>query len=406
MNLRILANVCLIIALYYFTYYVYLGIINPIPALGDSWDYHIPIAKTILDGRFLQPLDFKLPQWYYPGSSEGINALFILLHIPLTLSNIFATCVLFFCLLTMARVFRLQNYYAIIFASAFTTLNVVVRWLNAVSIDVWVAVWFVLAIVLLEKPKKNHSYLAKLGFVLGMLIGSKYTAFIFLLVLLVFYFRNIKNIIKWLSLSRFFMFFVPFSIFGLFWYIRNYIYTQNPFYPLPVLGFPGKEIFGNYRVWNVGLKYPITMFDSALAEYKMWILVVILAFFWLIYQYIIKRQYYLDSINRLFILGLTNFLLYFSFPTSEQPWIMVSSFRYSFPAFIPLMLGTFLLAAKYRKEELIGYLAIGNMLMVTSLEYHPKLVFIYVPLALLIFYLQKKNLFRVTKSDIEKDLKI
>ncbi len=403
MKLRLIANVCLIVALYYFVYYVYLGIINPIPALGDSWDYHIPIATTILDGRFLNPSDFKLPQWYYPGSSEAINALFILLHIPLTLSNIFATCVLFFCLLYLAKVFRLQYYYAIIFASAFTTLNVVVRWLNAVSIDVWVAVWFALAIVLLENPKKNYSYFAKLGLVLGMLIGSKYTAFIFFLVLSAFYF---KNIIKVLTLSRFLMFLVPFSIFGLFWYIRNYIYTQNPFYPLLVLGFPGKEIFGNYRVWNVGLKYPITMFDSALAEYKMWIFVVILALLWLIYQYLIKRQYHLNSINKLFILGLTNFLFYFTFPTSEQPWIMVSSFRYSFPAFIPLMLGTFLLAAKYKKEELIGYLAVGNMIMVTSLEYHPKLVFIYVPLALLIFYLQKKNLFLAAKKYIKKDLKI
>ncbi|GIW61316.1 MAG: hypothetical protein KatS3mg089_0168 [Patescibacteria group bacterium] len=406
MNLRTLANVCLIIALYYFTYYVYQGIINPIPALGDSWDYHIPIAKTILDGRFLNPSDFKLPQWYYPGSSEAINALFILLHIPLTLSNIFATCVLFFVLLKLARVFSLQDYYAIIFASAFTTLNVVVRWLNAVSIDVWVAVWFALSMVLLENPKKNYLYFAKLGFVLGMLIGSKYTAFIFLLVLLAFYFKNIKNIIKLLTLSKFLTFFVPFSIFGLFWYIRNYIYTQNPFYPLPVLGFPGKEIFGNYRVWNVGLKYPITMFDSALAEYKMWIFVVILAFSWLVYRYIIKRQYHIDAINKLFFLGLTNFLLYFTFPTSEQPWIMVSSFRYSFPAFIPLMLGTFLLAAKYKKEDLVGYLAVGNMIMVTSLEYHPKLVFIYIPLALLIFYLQKKNLFLVAKKYIKKDLKI
>lgn len=406
MNLRTLANVCLIIALYYFTYYVYQGIINPIPALGDSWDYHIPIAKTILDGRFLNPSDFKLPQWYYPGSSEAINALFILLHIPLTLSNIFATCVLFFCLFYLAKIFRLLDYYAIIFASAFTTLNVVLRWLNAVSIDVWVAVWFVLAMVLLENPKKNYLYFAKLGLVLGMLIGSKYTAFIFLLVLLAFYFKNIKNIIKLLTLSKFLTFFVPFSIFGLFWYIRNYIYTQNPFYPLVVLGFPGKEIFGNYRVWNVGLKHPVIMFDSALAEYKMWIFVVILAFSWLVYWYIIKRQYYLDAINKLFLLGLTNFLLYFTFPTSEQPWIMVSSFRYSFPAFIPLMLGTFLLAAKYKKEDLVGYLAVGNMIMVTSLEYHPKLVFIYIPLALLIFYLQKKNLFLVAKKYIKKDLKI
>jgi hypothetical protein len=63
---------------------------------------------------------------------------------------------------------------------------------------------------------------------------------------------------------------------------------------------------------------------------------------------------------------------------------MVSSLRYSYPAFIPLILGTFLLAAQYDAAELLGYIAVGNMLMVTSLAYYPKLVLAYVPLALIL----------------------
>jgi len=83
-KIKLLANVCLLIALYYFIHFTYIGVLQPIPVLGDSWDYHIPIAHTILDGNFLHSSDFRIPQWYYPGSSEAINSLFILIHIPLT----------------------------------------------------------------------------------------------------------------------------------------------------------------------------------------------------------------------------------------------------------------------------------------------------------------------------------
>jgi hypothetical protein len=173
-KVNILAKVSLLIALYYLIYYIYTGILNPLPLDGDSWDYHIPIAVSILDGSFLSHpheviphwhrpeshgsdsstgLQF-IPQWYYPGASEAINALFILLGIPLTLSNIFATIVLFFCLWKLARTFLLSSSYSLLFAVAICTLNLILRWLNAVSIDVWVGVFFTFAVILLEKPKQ------------------------------------------------------------------------------------------------------------------------------------------------------------------------------------------------------------------------------------------------------------
>jgi hypothetical protein len=70
---------------------------------------------------------------------------------------------------------------------------------------------------------------------------------------------------------------------------------------------------------------------------------------------------------------------------------MASSFRYSFPVFIPLMLGTFLLAAKYKREELIGYVAIANMINVVTMPYYPKLVLIYLPLVLLVFLFNSRK---------------
>jgi membrane protein implicated in regulation of membrane protease activity len=57
------------------------------------------------------------------------------------------------------------------------------------------------------------------------------------------------------------------------------------------------------------------------------------------------------------------------------------------PAFIPLILGVFLLAAKYKKAELIGCVVIANMINVLSMAYYPKLVAVYLPLSLAIVYM-------------------
>ncbi len=390
--MKTFANIALIIALYYIVYYIYIGILNPIPALGDSWDYHIPISKTILDGSFFYPHDFKLHAWYFPGSSEAINSFLILLGIPLTLSNILPTIILFFLCRKLALTFRMKPYYALLFALTFITLNAVIRWQNAVSIDMWVGVFFTLAIILLENPMRSLLYFAQLGFALGMLIGSKYTAWYFVATLMIFYLRKIWPL---MNVARFTAFLVPFSIFGLFWYIRNFIFTHNPFYSLSIMGFKGVVVY-KYSILNGLVQHPLGMFNAAFGEYKIWIFTIFLAFFVLINNFIIKKKYNLDSINKLFLIGLINFSFFLTFPTSEQAWIMVSSFRYSYPVFIPLILGTFILAAKYKKEELVGYIAIACMINILSMAYYPKLVLIYLPLALLIFlFNSRKKLLKI-----------
>jgi hypothetical protein len=403
-KVNILAKVSLLIAIYFFTYYAYTGILNPLPADSDSWDYHIPIAVSILDGSFLshpkeviphwhrpasQGTDSStglqfIPQWYYPGASEAINALFILLRVPLTLSNIFATIVLFFCLWKLARTFRLSPDYSLLFAVTICTLNLILRWLNVVSVDVWVGVWFTLAVILLEKPKQSLSYFATLGAVLGMLIGSKYTAGFFLLTLAVFYIRKLLPVVTPLRIAALL---APFSLFGLFWYARNYILTQNPFYPLPVLGFAGKHLFGGYTVWNVGLRHPVDMINAGFGEYKVWLFSIVIALVVLLSHFLIKKQSHVSPTHKLFLMGILNFIFFLSFPTSEQTWIMISSFRYTIPAFIPLILGVFLLAAKHKKEELLGYIVLANMISTLTMAYYPKLVLLSLPLSLFVVYL-------------------
>lgn len=385
MEIRVITKIALIIFLYYVVYSIYNGFLYPIPAPGDSWDYHIPIEHMILNGTFIHPTHITIPQWYYPGSSEAINALFILSHIPLTLSNLFAAIILFFCCWKLASIFKLDYYYSLLFSLTFCSLNVVVRWFNAVSIDMWVGVFFCLGIILFENPKKTVLYALQLGFVLGMLIGSKYTAIIFLLVLIVFYYKKFTAIF---SFSRFIAFLIPFSLFGLFWYIRNYLLLGNPFYPLSVFGFKGVNLF-TQTIWSVTIHHPGEMFNAFFGEYKLWTIGILVPFGYFIHKFFLKN-FPLHNVGKLFLFGLINGIFFLQFPTSDQPWIMVSSFRYSYPVFIPLILGIFIIAKQLNKEVLLGYFAVANMIIVTSLVYAPKLVIFYLPLALFCFYLLEK----------------
>ncbi|OGM08466.1 hypothetical protein A2159_01460 [Candidatus Woesebacteria bacterium RBG_13_34_9] len=381
-RLKVIVKISLLIFLYYLTYYIYQGVINPIPGLGDSWDYHIPISQTILNGSFLHLTDVKLPQWYYPGSSEAINSIFIFFHIPLTLSNVLAVLILLLSLYKLGKVFGLGKLYSFLFSLTFVTLNVILRWINSVNVDIWMAVFFVWALILLENPRKELTYFLKLGFVAGVIIGSKYSGLYIIVVLSLFY---TKKIISAVNTKGIIAFIIPFSIFGLFWYVRNYLITGNPFYPTPIFNFPGIEIFNGLRVYSVTLERPLDIFNALFSEYKMWMFVVLIALIMVFRRIIIYKKFKLDQMYMLYLLGLVNFIIYFNFPSDYPKSVMVSSLRYSYTSFIPLILAVFLQMKKLKKEELLGYFSIGNMIMVMSLNYHPKLVLIYLPLALIFF---------------------
>jgi hypothetical protein len=385
-EVKTITRIALLIFIYFVTYGLYNGIINPVPAQGDSWAYHIPISYTIINGTFLNPVDYKLPQWYYPGSSEAINSIFLLLHIPLTLSNLFASIVLFFTLWKLAMMFRLSYYSALLFAVAVCSLNGVVRWFNAVSIDIWVAVFFCWAIILLENPKKTKLFFLKLGFVLGMLIGSKYTAVGFLILILASYW---KNIISTINIQRFIIFLIPFSIFGVFWYIRNYISVGSPFYPVSVLGFQGEHLFLS-TVGNEILAHPLQMINALFGEFKSWSLVILIPILYPLWYARKKIKFNVHGLHRILLMASVSMIYFLTFPTSSDDWIMVSSLRYSFPFFILLILAVFLIAQKLKRQDWLGYFVIGNMIMVTSFSYYPKLVFFYLPLAVLNYYLINK----------------
>ena len=166
----------------------------------------------------------------------------------------------------------------------------------------------------------------------------------------------------------------------------------NPFYPVSLLGFKGNWTSSGETFLKATLSHPIEVFNAFFGEYKLWVISVFVTPAYIIFKYIKRQKKQLSlGIEKIFIIGLINLLLFTQFPTwSDQSWILVSTFRYSYPVFIPLMLGVFLLASKYKKMELLGYFVIANMIFVTTFAYYPKLVIFYFPIGLFLLYLIDK----------------
>jgi len=384
---KAIAYVSLIIFLYLIFYYLYNGIfIQKIPLEGDSIGWHIPIAKFVLNGTILNFHSTVLPQ-FYPGASELILALFMLVGLPLNTYNILAWFLLFLGCFLLARNFGLEKFYSMLFAITVSTQNTILRWLNTQIIDIWLAVFFIFSLILLEKPKKEFSYFIRLGFLSGMILGTKYTGVLLILSLLMFYY---KKIIKVLSFSRVLVFLIPFSILGLSWYIRNFLIFQNPFFPIEIPPFRGVHVFTSNAFLTL-LNYPLQMLNAFIAEYKLWAFVILGGGYLFFYIYRKKGALFSD-IQKVILLSLAAFITYPFSPASYQEWIMVSSIRYTYITFILLILAIFIFAARIKKQRILAYFAIGNMILLHPITYYPKLIFFYLPTAFLIFLILEKKI--------------
>jgi len=221
-----------------------------------------------------------------------------------------------------------------------------------------------------------------------MLIGTKFTAFYYLIILTIFYGGRLLPL---LSFKKIIIFLVPFSILGLSWYIRNFILFHNPFYPLYFLGLPFTINFDK-QIWNVFLGYPKDMLDAFFGEYKIWVFSIIFVIFSLVRGFNNSQGKYLLNFEKykLEIVCLSCFLVFLISPTDTKTWIMVSSMRYSYATFILAILIVFLYCKKIRKLDWLFLCSITSMIMVTSFNYYPKLVFIYGGCSLACCYLLEK----------------
>ncbi|MFC1627469.1 hypothetical protein ACFL18_02880 [Patescibacteria group bacterium] len=382
-NNRIIAKVVFLIFIYFIIHSIYLGITSQ-PIEGDSLYYHIPIAKSILNGQFISPDYGNNFHQYFPASAELILALFIKLNLPLNLYNVLAILLLFLSSYHLAKTTGLKKQYNLLFASCIAMLQTVIRWIHAQTVDIWLVVFYLISSTLLLKPKNSHSYYLKLGLVFGLLIGTKYSGPLFALILLAMFFKNFYRFLNFIRLVKFSLLV---SIFGLFWYLRNYLATGNPFYPLDTPLFKG--IAGNSiiqtPIWKAVLLHPLSMLNAFFGEYMIWSILIFLIPFLYFHKAKLKESKNIKKAKNFILLGFFNFLVFLILPSGDSYQLHVSQFRFSYPAFIPLILSIFILAMEYKQETTIAILTLANILTLGSLSYHPKLLFIYLPLVYLVF---------------------
>ncbi len=390
-------KIIFIFFIYLITYFTLFAFTYPTPD-GDSLNYHIPIASSYLNGNILNPEEIDgIPfMKYSPGASEGILAALIFLKIPIQLFNVFGVLFLFIVCFFLAKRMNLKNDLSIVFAIVITTLPIMLRWINMQVIDIWLAGFFTLTLFLLESLRKKNSHYLMLGASAGMLIGSKFSGPLYFLVLLIFY---LKKILKNFNLKLFVLFLIPFSLIGLTWYLRNMFYTGNPIYPASFLFFPksGFEILST-QVWEVsftsisGLK---SFINAGFSEYSLWFFSIFISLFVLFKSYRKKKLY---RITELILIGISNFIIFLFLPSDNYFHIFVSVYRYTLPVYIPIILAIFLYAKEKGKQEYLYLFTYVSLLISPIYEYHPKVILIVLPIALVIY-------FKIPDSEIKNTLK-
>ena len=384
-KIKTLAEISFFVLVFIFIYFLYICTTTP-PPLGDSTDYHIPIAKSFLDGSFLHPSQKGFGLLYYPAASNVLLTPFLLMHVPLNLYGFLSWIVLFIVTKKLGNVFGLSSYMTIVFAVSVCAWISILREIPTQSIDIWLAVFFSWAIILLEKPKKTLLYFLKLGFASGMIIGSKYSGPLFAGVLLIVYARKL---LPFLSLSRLILLIIPFTLFGLSWYIRNYFLTGNPFYPGSILWFNGNSSFKlmDWQPWRTLLQTSSgwwTITQALFSEFLIWSLSLLLVpFYFLKKRKILKQN---RDIVKLGFIGIANYLLLFFLPSWSTH--IISDLRYTYPAFIPLTLAVFLVAKKMKQEEVLSLIApLTSIAVLPQFDYYPKLIAVFLFVVLIL----KKN---------------
>jgi hypothetical protein len=248
--------------------------------------------------------------------------------------------------------------------------------------------------MLLEKPKNKNCYFLIIGFFSGMLIGSKYTGPFFLMILMLSYF---KNFIKFVNIKRLILFFIPFSIFGLSWYIRNLILTGSPVYPQSLLFFKGLSGWNSYLsipMWKAFITTPKLMIDVLISELMIWPLFFLFIPIFILFVKRYKKNYnHQQLIKKFCLISFLIFLVYLFLPYDNLYLGMILSVRYIFNCFAILVLVVFLIIQYFKAEALFTTVLFSSYLTLLYQPYHPKLSFVYTPfvfvLAFLLIYRKK-----------------
>ncbi len=360
-------------------YFVYLGATKIPFELGevDSLIYHIPLAESFARGDFINLSHISQGLGFYPGVGEIILSFFIKLGIPLGFFNILGLILLFFGLKGLGESFKLGKNISIIFAASFCLLPTVLRLIPVQKNDIWLAVFFVYSFILFRNPKSKSSYFLKLGIFLGALIGVKYSGILVALSLIIVFWKNIK---RYINFENFLALFSPILIIGGFWYLRNYILFENPFYPVGLFSFEPNPDFSNI-VWDsfvevfLAKKGFLLISQAFFSEFLLWsfapLILIVYLLFW-------KEKKPLGDIKKLGSLFLFLFLSLLLQPAGPFYQSAVSLMRFFYPLMITVILLLFVIAKQFKLLVFLSFMALlSSVAILSQLDYHPKLIIIW-----------------------------
>lgn len=387
-KLKILQPLCIFILLGVFVAQFYNGIILP-PGDGDSSIYHIPIAQSFINGQIFNPPSTHFDLLYYPASANALLVPFILLSVPLNLYNVIGWTALVFALYFLGKKVGLSTTSSIIFTTGFSTVVSIVRLMNTQSIDLYLTLFYVLSLILIFSRRFSTWTLLMLGVTLGMIVGSKFSGPILVLIFILVF---SKTILTKINIKNAVIFAIPVLLLGGVWYLRNYLLQGNPFYPGKFLGLPSNPNFylqdwTPLKTLTNSFNGLVIFFNALLTEY---FLVGILSV--IVTMIILKSKNISNSfIYKLVLLGSVNFLIYLFLPS--WPENIVSDLRYSHVAFLCLFLASFLYLEKRKEFSLFTTLVVLHSAFVFSYIGHkPKVILfsliLFIPIYLI---LKKKN---------------
>ncbi|MDO8340968.1 MAG: hypothetical protein Q7T59_03265, partial [Candidatus Woesebacteria bacterium] len=305
---------------------------------------------------------------------------FILLGIPLGFFNIVAVIILFFVLKSLATEYGINKYVSDIFSISVIILNSIIRLVPNQTIDIWLLIFFSLSLLFIKKFENGKlKSLLPLGLSLGLLIGVKYSGLVYVLILILVY---LKVIFKKINIKNLIYLFLPILTIGGFWYFRNYLITQNLFYPINILGFTGSSDFQLVETYKplLTLNGLYLFVEALISEYLIWVLIPIFLF-------ILKPK-----INKgLIVISVLNFIPFLFFPSDFSRQIITSNMRFLYVSIMPLILLCFISVKNTKFEKLLYILSLLSSISILSqFNYYPKLILFWLTIFILIYTNHKK----------------
>ncbi len=212
----------------------------------DDTAYHLPIMAAIIQQKSsfaIAYTAFSMPIGYYPASGEWLLA--VLFSFGISIENLF----LFNHLVVVGIWFSARKWFiclgenqlAGLYAALLLSAPVITAMLGLVGVDLLFLWGFILCLLSLETKNTTHA-----GIGLGFLVGTKYlgvlyAAALFPFLLAVFW----KKIFSKKTLIASTIFFFT----GGFWYFRNALLTQNPFFPQQFAWLKGYGQLSQ-RIWS------------------------------------------------------------------------------------------------------------------------------------------------------------